>query len=173
VENVDWEDAVEFCKKLSELPAEKKEVRTYRLPTEAEWEYACRGRAPSYQVFHFGNSLSSRQANFGGRVPWGAEQGPSLSRSCIVGSYAPNGFGLYDMHGNVWEWCSDWYGADYYSHSQRRDPPGPGSGSSRVFRGGCWRCGARGCRSAVRGRVVPEFRLWDVGFRVAVVPPGR
>jgi formylglycine-generating enzyme required for sulfatase activity len=104
VENVSWGEAVEFCKKLSVLPAEQRAGRTYRLPSEAEWEYACRGGATAYQVFHFGNSLSSEQANFRGTMPFGgAAQGRWLERTCKVGSYKPNAFGLYDMHGNVWE----------------------------------------------------------------------
>jgi formylglycine-generating enzyme required for sulfatase activity len=108
---------------LSELPAEKRAGRKYRLPSEAEVEYACRGGAPSYQVFHIGNSLSSMQANFNGNAPYGgAAKGPDLGRTCKVGSYKPNRFGLYDMHGNVWEWCSDWYGGDYYGKSPRRAP---------------------------------------------------
>src|SRR5262249_53330641 len=98
VDTVSWEGAQTFLKKLSALPAEVKAGRQYRLPTEAEWEYACRAGAPSYQPFHFGASLSSRQANFDGRIPYGrAPQGPYLARTCKVGSYRPNAWGLYDM----------------------------------------------------------------------------
>jgi formylglycine-generating enzyme required for sulfatase activity len=170
VENVSWEDAQTFLKKLNALAAEKKFHLKYRLPTEAEWEYSCRGGARS-KTFHYGNSLSSTQANFDGNQPYGgAEKGPYLRRTCKVGSYQPNAFGLKDMHGNVWEWCSDWYGKDYYGKSPRRDPQGPSEGSSRVFRGGSW-CNAGGdCRSARRFRNTPGDRNGDVGFRVAAVP---
>src|SRR5439155_4637596 len=108
VEQVLWPEAADFCKKLSELPEEKKAGRMYRLPTEAEWEYAC--RAGTRTVFHFGDSLSSTQANFNGRYGYGgAEAGPYLHKTAKVGSYQPNAFGLHDMHGNVAEWCWDWY----------------------------------------------------------------
>jgi formylglycine-generating enzyme required for sulfatase activity len=98
VENVSWGEAVDFCKKLSALPAEQRAGRRYRLPGEEEWEYACRGGASSHQVFHFGDSLSSGQANFRGAMPYGgAAQGSWLERTCRVGSYKPNAFGLYGM----------------------------------------------------------------------------
>jgi formylglycine-generating enzyme required for sulfatase activity len=144
------------------------------LPTEAEWEYSCRGGAPAYQVFHFGNSLSSTQANFDGTSPYGsAGKGVYLERTCKVGSYGKNRFGLHDMHGNVWEWCSDWYGADYYGKSPRRDPQGPSEGSHRVLRGGGWRLDGRRCRSAFRLGNMPESRRHHLGFRVALVSSGR
>jgi formylglycine-generating enzyme required for sulfatase activity len=171
VENVSWDEAKEFCEKLSAQPAEKRSGRLYRLPTEAEREYAC--RAGTKTVFHFGNSLSSKQANFDGDKPYGAEEGPRLGRTCKVGSYKPNAWGLHDMHGNVWEWCADWYDEDYYGKSPRRDPQGPGSGSFRVSRGGCWQFHGQYCRSAFRTGVVPEGRNEGVGFRVALVPAGR
>ncbi len=173
VENVSWEDAVEFCKKLSELPAEKRSGRTYRLPTEAEWEYSCRGEAASSKPFHFGSSLSSLQANFNGNYPYGgAALGSYLGRTAEVGSYKANAFGLFDMHGNVWEWCSDWYGQDYYKNSPAKNPKGPAEGSNRVIRGGCWNYIARSCRSADRGRGTPAGRYYNLGFRVAQVPSG-
>jgi putative heme-binding domain-containing protein len=158
VENVSWYEAVEFCKKLSALPAEQMAGRTYRLPSEAEWEYACRGGASSAQVFHFGNSLSSKQANFRGTMPFGgAAKGPWLERTCKVGSYPPNAFGLYDMHGNVWEWCSDSYEYE-------------GDRGFRVRRGGSWGDGAEQCRSAIRLRRAPDDHRWNLGFRVVMVP---
>src|SRR5262249_20506264 len=137
VEQVSWDEAVEFCLRLSERPEEKQAGRVYHLPTEAEWEYACRGGASS--PFHFGNALSSTQANFNGNVPYGgAPKGPYLLKTTPVGSYAPNAFGLYDMHGNVYEWCSDRYNANYYQNSPKNDPRGPPTGDSRVLRSGSW-----------------------------------
>jgi uncharacterized protein (TIGR02996 family) len=110
VEQVSWKDAVIFLKKLAALKKEVEAGREYRLPTEAEWEYSCRGGACSSAPFHFGISLSSSQANFNGKYPYGgADKGPYLKRTCRVGSYKPNAFGLFDMHGNVFEWCNDWY----------------------------------------------------------------
>jgi formylglycine-generating enzyme required for sulfatase activity len=162
VETVAWDEAVAFCQKLSDLPAEKKAGRKYRLPTEAEWEYGCRGGASSYQVFHSGNSLSSKQANF---------LDTALGHTCKVGSYKPNGWGLYDMHGNVWEWCSDWYAAGYEGKTLRRDPQGPGGGSWHVLRGGGWAYPIRECRSAARNKTWPEHHGRHIGFRVALVPP--
>ena len=174
VENVSWEEAQEFCKKLSALAQEKRRGLAYRLPTEAEWEYSCRGGAEKYQVFHFGNSLSSKQANFDGNDPYGgADKDTYLARTGKVGSYKPNRFGLKDMHGNVWEWCSDWYDIVYYGKSPLKDPPGPSEGASRVIRGGSWRSNGRYCRSAFRGRGTPTYRHNDVGLRVAVVPSDK
>jgi formylglycine-generating enzyme required for sulfatase activity len=170
LEGQSWEGAVEFCNKLSALPAEKRAGRKYRLPTEAEWEYACRGGATSSTPFHFGNSLSSSQANFNGSYPFGgAAKGPFLLRPCKVGNYTKNAFGLYDMHGNVAEWCSDWYDKDYYEKSPRRDPQGPAKGRFRVHRGGSYGeyDGGRACRSAYRGIVGSAC---EVGIRVALVP---
>jgi formylglycine-generating enzyme required for sulfatase activity len=164
VEQVSWSDAVEFCKKLSE-----KEGRTYRLPTEAEWEYAC--RAGTTTPFSFGSVLNGKQANCNGNGPYGTEtKGPYLKQTETVGSYAANAWGLYDMPGNVWEWCSDWKDSDYYEDSPTDDPEGPSSGSHRVTRGGCWGSGARRCRSAERFRLSPGYRGGDFGFRVALVP---
>src|SRR5262249_11502444 len=102
VENVTWEEAVTFCRKLSALPEEKRLGRAYRLPTEAEWEHACRAGASASLPFHFGSQVSSTEANFFGGEPYGgAAKGPYLSRTAPVGSYKPNAWGLYDMHGNV------------------------------------------------------------------------
>lgn len=173
IENIEWKNAVAFCKKLSALPAERKAGRTYRLPTEAEWEYAC--RAGTTTPFHFGKSLSSRQANFNGKYPHGgAAKGPYLRKTAKVGSYKPNAFGLYDMHGNVCEWCADFFDKDYYRDSPVKDPLGPPEGVVpsgfktfyMVVRGGCWLDDARGCRSAYRFRGVPQTRYRLIGFRV-------
>ena len=163
VEQVSWNDAVEFCKKLS-----AKEGRTYRLPTEAEWEYAC--RAGTTTLFHFGSTLNGGKANVDGNFPYGTEEkGPYLKRTTTVGSYSLNAFGLYDMHGNVWEWCQDWYGKDYYDKSPTTDPTGPSSGSSRVLRGGSWGNHPSLARSANRARRTPFFRNINYGFRVVRV----
>jgi uncharacterized protein (TIGR02996 family) len=156
VEQVSWEDAQAFLAKLTALPEEKEAGWSYRLPSEAEWEYACRGGASSSTPFCFGNSLSSTQANFAGDQPYGdAGKGPWLERTTPVGSYRPNAFGLYDMHGNVEEWCEDWYDEGY---------------DAKVFRGGCWRSYGQNCRAAARNGFAPSYRAGHVGFRVAAVP---
>jgi formylglycine-generating enzyme required for sulfatase activity len=171
VENVSWEQAVEFCGKLSAVWEELNNGLSYGLPTEAQWEYACRGGTPSYQVFHFGNSLSSKQANFDGTKPYGrADKGDYLKRTSKVGSYPANGFGLHDMHGNVWEWCSDWFDEKYYAACPQKNPTGPAQGKARVLRGGGWNDYGRGCRSAGRLRDRPERRFQLYGFRLATVP---
>jgi formylglycine-generating enzyme required for sulfatase activity len=168
VENVSWEDAVEFCGRLSELPAEKQAGRRYELPTEAEWEYACRGGTST--PFHFGPRLNGIEANCDGRHPYGTGQkGPSLWRTAAVGSYtakAPHPWGLCDMHGNVWEWCQDWYDKSYYSFQYTKDPQGPNKGVGRVVRGGSWINAAWYCRAALRDRSAPAKRINAVGFRV-------
>jgi formylglycine-generating enzyme required for sulfatase activity len=170
-EQIRWPDAVDFCRRLSEMPAEKRAGRTYRLPTEAEWEYAC--RAGTTTAFNIGNSLSSRQANFNGNHPYGgAEKGPFLSRTSEVGSYPPNALGLYDMHGNVWQWCADWYGLNYYKESPIEDPRGPTHGSRRVIRGGEWYGDAQDCRSAFRYADVPTGVFYVMGFRVVMTTGG-
>jgi formylglycine-generating enzyme required for sulfatase activity len=166
VETVSWDHAVAFCKKLAALPAERGARRKYRLPTEAEWEYAC--RAGTSTPFHFGKSLSSRQANFDGDHPYGgAEKGPSLLTPCKVGSYKPNAWGLFDMHGNVWQLCADWHDDNYYRVSPRKDSTGPKAGTRRVVRGGSFSNPARNCRSAFRAHVHPTAAYPSVGFRVA------
>jgi formylglycine-generating enzyme required for sulfatase activity len=174
VEQVSYKDAVKFCAKLSEMAGEKQKQRVYRLPTEAEWEYACRGGATSKTSFHYGESLSSDLANCDGNDFYGGtDDGTYLERTCKVGSYDPNGFGLYDMHGNVWELCSDWYAADYYGKSPKCDPQGPSKGSDRLIRGGCWNDLCQSCRSAYRRRNGPTDRSSDVGFRVVLVKSGQ
>jgi formylglycine-generating enzyme required for sulfatase activity len=170
VENVSWMDAQDFCEKLSKLPEEKKNGRSYRLPTEAEWEYACRGGAILSEPFHFGHSLSSRQANFDGNHPYGeAPRGEYLQRTSEVGSYPANAFGLFDMHGNVWEWCQDWYAP--YDLAIRKDPSGPANSSEdrRVLRGGSWGDHGYDCRSAYRFHCGPRDNNEYHGFRVICV----
>ena len=117
-------------------------------------------------------ALSSKEANFNGSFPYGegAAKADYLGRPSRVGSYPPNAFGLYDMHGNVFEWCSDRYDKDYYASSPKRDPQGPLEGTPRVIRGGCWHSRGQGCRSAYRFGGEPAYRDLNLGFRVAVVP---
>jgi formylglycine-generating enzyme required for sulfatase activity len=174
VESVTWEEARDFCEWLTEQDKKKGFNRLYRLPTEAEWEYACRAGAPSYHPFHFGDRLSSRQANFDGRFPYGgADKGPFLERTTTVGSYRPNAVGLYDMHGNVLQWCQDWYDSDYYKDSPLKDPKGPESGEYRVIRGGAFNLDGGSCRSASRGKSEPGSRIYPTGFRVVCSSPAR
>ena len=161
VESVSWDEANEFCKKLSSFEEERVAGRRYWLPTEAEWEYSC--RAGSTTPFHFGDSLSLKQANYPGDR---AVEGPSLFRTTTVGSYPPNAFGLFDMHGNVGEWCQDWYDEEYYAQRVEHDPQGPTSGTHRVLRGGSY--GTYG-RTRAASRDACEPFVWtgcDNGFRV-------
>jgi formylglycine-generating enzyme required for sulfatase activity len=170
VEQISWEETVDFCKRLSEMPEEKKAGRKYRLPTEAEWEYAC--RAGTTTPFHFGSQLNGTQANFDGRRPYGTDtKGPYLQETSAVGTYPSNEWGLHDMHGNVFEWCSDWY--EEYPSGSVMDPSGPATGLNRVLRGGCWCYAAAHCRSAIRGRNGPSFRISYIGFRVALSTSGN
>jgi formylglycine-generating enzyme required for sulfatase activity len=171
VERVSWYEAVAYCERLTQqeraagrLPAGYE----YRLPTEAQWEYAC--RAGTTTATAFGDSLSSTQANFDGNYPYnGGARGPYLGRTTKVGSYSPNAWGLYDMHGNVWEWCADWY-SDSYPGGRVTDPQGPTWGLDRVLRGGGWFSVGLNCRSAIRFRFNPSDWYYVLGFRVALVP---
>jgi formylglycine-generating enzyme required for sulfatase activity len=165
VENVTWDEAVEFCQRLSSLAEERHAGRMYRLPREAEWEYAC--RAGTISPFHFGNAVNGQQANCDGTQPYGTSmKGQNLERTTRIASYPPNAFGLYDMHGNVAEWCQDWLGP--YTAGEIDDPVGVTTGSRRVTRGGYWLCPGFGCRSAHRGGSAPANRAGNLGFRVAV-----
>jgi sulfatase modifying factor 1 len=161
VENVAWHDAQRFIgelnRRLPGLPA--------RLPTETEWEYAC--RAGTTTPFSFGTTVSTDQVNYHGRYPYpGGEPGPYRQRPLPVGSLPPNAWGLCEMHGNVWEWCEDWY-ADYPQEPQT-DPRGPSFGKMRVLRGGTWSDPARYARSATRSRIEPAYRPRSTGFRLVL-----
>ena len=163
VEGISWDDAKEFCAKLTSLPDEKKAGRAYRLPTEAEWEYACRGPTPSKDVspYHVGKTLQDTDANFG------KEEVDTTTKP--VGSYKANAFGLFDMHGNVWEWCEDLYGP--YDDTDSVDPKGAKFGRERVMRGGSWWTHVWTCRTAYRGRGLQYDReIRNTGVRVVCVP---
>ncbi|MGB0597936.1 MAG: SUMF1/EgtB/PvdO family nonheme iron enzyme [Rubripirellula sp.] len=162
VEKVSWNDATEFCRRLSLLPREKLARRVYRLPTEAEWEFAC--RAGTTTMYSFGDAESLLN-----RYGWTKDNGGRATHP--VGSKLANPFGLYDMHGNVWEWCSDRYG-DYPSDAVT-DPAGVSSGLGRVLRGGSWFNTAGDCWSANRFRFDPSYRNNCGGFRVTCVPSGQ
>ena len=189
-ETVTWFDCLEFCNKLSELEGktlcydlgdiERNEDRSiknatvrimngtgYRLPTEGEWEYAC--RAGTTTAFHFGDKLNGIQANVDGRYPFGTTKGPYLERPTTVGAYDPNRFGLYDMCGNVWEWCQDGYNESAYptfSGKLATDPLFNTDVQNRVLRGGSWYNFSGSTRSADRSRVTPGNRDINFGFRV-------
>ena len=150
-----------FAKMLSELSEEKEAGRKYRLPTEAEWEYAC--RAGSTTSYSFGDSAKSL-----GEFAWFGENSERKIKPHPVGEKKANRWGLYDMHGNVWEWCQDWY-ADYPTGAVT-DPQGPNGGSLRVLRGGGWFNDSADCRSAYCGKFDPTFRIRSIGFRVALSP---
>ena len=163
VDTVSWDDAVEFCKKLS-----AKTGKTVQLPTEAQWEYACRAGAKT--PFNTGETISTDQANYNGNYTYGnGAKGEYRQKTTPVGSFKPNAFGLYDMHGNVWQWCADWYDEKYYGNSPKADPTGPADGQFRVLRGGSWISYPRSCRSAYRHYYYPVNRDYYLGFRVVVV----
>ncbi len=164
VEHVTWEEAVEFCAKQTALPEEKQAGRVYRLPTDAEWEYAC--RAGTTTVFHYGDSLSSKQANFYGDLPYGgAPAGPNRAGSTKVLSFEPNAFGLYDMHGNAKEWSQEWLFVRKPDGS--RVHLGPKKAEFGILRGGSFWSAGHQCRSAEKFDGVPEgTKNYDTGFRV-------
>jgi formylglycine-generating enzyme len=170
VVNVTWEDCQEYCRWLS-----KKQNRVVRLPTEAEWEYACRANTKSY--FHTGNTDQSLLKGARTLEPSDATikqhvqdiqiaESDSITFPVPVKSYASNAFGLYDMHGNVWEWTSDWHGDEYYANSPRKDPQGPVQGDVRVRRGGGWNSFPLWARASFRNWNSPESRCVNLGFRV-------
>ncbi len=154
VENVSWNDCQTFITKLNTLTGQQ-----FRLPTEAEWEYAARGGSQSKGYTYSGsNSLDE--------VAWYSSN--SGSKTHEVATKSPNELGIYDMTGNVWEWCQDWYGDNYYAWSVIINPTGPSSGSYRVYRGGSWSHYARYCRVPIRCSITPDFRNYDLGLRLAL-----
>jgi formylglycine-generating enzyme required for sulfatase activity len=174
VVNVSWNDANKFCEWLS-----KKERKTYRLPTEAEWEYACRASTSTRYWSGDGDDSLKGVANIADSsyvdkvpakgvavVPWN----DTHPFTAPVGSFRPNAWGLHDMHGNVFQWCADWQDTNYYRVSPRLDPPGPAAGTRRIYRGGSWNSPPRGCRSAYRLWGEPKERSCRLGFRVVYDP---
>jgi sulfatase modifying factor 1 len=170
VVNVSWNDAVAMAKWLSE-----KEVKRYRLPTEAEWEYAA--RAGTRTRYHSGDDPQSllvvanifdadAKRNWPKWEAYALAGHDGFAFTAPVGSFAPNAFGLYDMHGNVWEWCADWHDDDYYARSPLDDPRGPASGDVRVRRGGSWHTWPFYARSSYRNWNAPQTRYTLVGFRL-------
>ncbi|TLU87344.1 MAG: formylglycine-generating enzyme family protein [Chlorobium sp.] len=168
VVHVSWNDAVAYCAWMS-----KQTGKTYRLPTEAEREYAC--RAGTTTPFNTGENLTTDQANVDGNYPYNNNpKGVNRENTVPVNSFAPNALGLYNMHGNVAEWCSDWFGERYYDACKASgtvtNPAGPSSGFDRVLRGGSWNRPAMFCRTALRNSFAPDYRNAYIGFRLVLVP---
>ncbi len=158
VETVSWDDCQTFIKKLRD-----KDKKKYRLPTEAEWEYAC--RAGTKTPFHYGETISTVQANYNGNSTYGdGKKGKYREKTIPVGSFPANAWGLHDMHGNVFQWCQDWFGD--YPQKDVVDPQGPNKGQNRVLRGGSWEGHAEDCRSARRSLDGPGRRDANFGLRV-------
>lgn len=160
VETVSWNDCQEFIKKLNQLTG-----KTFRLPTEAEWEYAARGGRKSRGYKYSGSNTIGDVAWYTVNSYDKGESHPDYGTH-PVGQKQANELGLYDMSGNVWEWCQDWYGS--YSSSSQTNPTGPSSGSGRVLRGGSWNGYARGCRVSLRSSSTPTYRLNYLGLRLAL-----
>jgi formylglycine-generating enzyme required for sulfatase activity len=161
VERVGWDDTQHFIAELNRRIAGLQA----RLPTEAEWEYAC--RAGTTTPFSFGENIRPEQVNYNGGLPYaGGAKGLNRERTVPVGSLPPNPWGLYEMHGNVWEWCGDWYGE--YPNEPQIDPHGPENGVRRVLRGGSWFFLGGNARSADRNWRGPGIRGSGVGFRLAL-----
>jgi formylglycine-generating enzyme required for sulfatase activity len=157
--NVSWHNATDYAEWLS-----RKTGKTWRLPTEAEWEFAARGGAST----SLSNPTTYAGSNNIDEVAWYSSN--SGNKTQPVGQKKPNGYGLYDMTGNVWEWCADWYGSDYYKSSPSSNPQGPSGGSDRVARGGSWDRNAEYCRVANRYNRTPDYRYNNIGFRLVLAP---
>ena len=160
VETVSFKDALSFCRQSGGRAGETARERAYRLPTEAEWEYSCRG-GPLSKPFYFGQTLSEGEANFDQK----------FDRPTPVGQFPPNGFGLGDMHGNIWEWCNDWFDDHFYAKSEMKDPRGPQSGTARVLRGGFWGRQIEYCRAACRSSGDSANSNYSCGFRLCFAHP--
>ena len=178
VEQVSWSDATNYCARFTQQERTAGRIFTnwsYRLPTEAEWEYSC--RAGTTTPFYYGASLFAGLANFNGQYEYvggigttnASGVGTFLGRTASVGSYQPNALGLYDMAGNVWEWCADWFGS--YSTNSIANPQGSATGSARVFRGGTFNSIGADCRSAKRNSSGPSTAVNTIGFRVVLSGP--
>jgi formylglycine-generating enzyme required for sulfatase activity len=164
VEGISWDDCQSFLKKLRKM-----DKQDYRLPTEAEWEYAC--RAGTTTPFYFGDTIATSQANYCGLFTYGkGVKGLNRQKTTPVGTFAPNAFGLYDMHGNVAQWCQDRFGK--YPQHRVIDPQGPKDGGNRILRGGSWEDGPATSRSAARGWASAEIRTESgtVGVRLCFFP---
>jgi formylglycine-generating enzyme required for sulfatase activity len=178
VDTVSWFDASNYCSELTQQARAAGQIFSnwsYRLPTEAEWEYAC--RAGTITPFYYGTNLLSGMANFNGQEEYIGRIGTTndsggtyLGYTTTVGSYQPNNLGLYDMAGNLREWCLDWYGA--YPTNSVSNPQGTNNGTERVFRGGAFNSSGDECRSARRDSYYPTYRFNTVGFRVVLAPAG-
>ena len=166
---VSWNDARAFCDWVK-----RKTGKATRLPTEAEWERACRGGERKGRYFfgddeeelaRYGNvaDASFRRAT---KNDWGIKADCGYAFTVPVGQFLANQYGLHDMHGNVWEWCQDWYDEDYYANGDKKGPQGPVNGTRRILRGGSWINYPRSCRAAYRYRYVAAYRNYDIGFRV-------
>jgi formylglycine-generating enzyme required for sulfatase activity len=170
VDFMKWTEATYYCQALTDkerAAGRLPEGYRYRLPTEAEWEYACRAGTTTAVSIGNGASLSSTQANFDGGFPYGgAATGPVLNQTSLGGTYAPNAWGLYDMHGNVAEWCLDYYGP--YPGGAVTDPKGPATGATRVLRGGAYNSPGKSCRSARRDSRSQTLSNFAAGFRVVL-----
>ncbi len=162
VDSVSWQDASNFIEKLNK----ENDTTEFRLPTEAQWEFAARGKTEA-AMYHTGNTITSEQANFNGSIAFGMNLRDKYRKSPVqAGNFSPNAYGLYDMHGNVWEWCNDWYGENYYEDSPLKNPSGPDTGEMRVLRGGSWFRYSGHIRSATRYKNKPTGQYADTGFRI-------